>query len=243
MRIIICENESWYQAFIQKTIERYAIQHDSDLNIILNSPHPNQVLKQIETEPADCYFLDIELGANMSGMDLASKIREHDPLATIIFFSVHADKWILTFKYKLAALDFIVKDDETTTLQEQINDALHAALANYQKLHRTEQAKMIQIKIGESIKNIPYEDILYFETSTLDHKILLHTWNGFYEFYGKLKEYDHIDAHFFRCHKSYIVNLSHIEAINKDERIIQMKNGSTCIFSYRKHRELQKNYK
>lgn len=170
-------------------------------------------------------------------MDLASKIREHDPFADIIFFSMHADKLKLTFKYKLAALDFIVK--EHVQLSEQVIEALQASFLKYQQLGNKDGTKFIQIKIGERIQNIPYDEIYYFETSHQEHKIILHAVNGLYEFYGKLKEFENIDKRFFRCHKSFLINLQYVQNINKEQRKITMTNNKVCCVSFRKMKDLQ----
>lgn len=41
------------------------------------------------------------------------------------------------------------------------------------------------------------------------------------------------DNGFYRCHRSYIVNINNIMAINKKERAIMMKNGSKCYYAER----------
>lgn len=172
-------------------------------------------------------------------MELAGIIRERDPLANIIFISMHADRLKLTFKYKLAALDFIVKEEGHAQIEVQINEALQVAFNKYKQLGNNDEVRFIQIEVGNRIVNISYEDIYYFETAAQTHKIVLHKVNGYYEFYGRLKEYANIDERFFLCHKSFIVNTHHIKYIDKEKREITMANGAICLASSRKMRELQ----
>ena len=38
-----------------------------------------------------------------------------------------------------------------------------------------------------------------------------------------------LDDHFVQCHKSYVLNTSHIEYINKVENIVKLRNHSSLI--------------
>lgn len=228
-----------HRTFLNTVISNYAMFHEPSISLVLTASKPEEVLDYLRNNRVDCYFLDIELGSSINGMDLASMIREQDPLANIIFISMHADKLKLTFKYKLAALDFIVKDDEHDSLVVQVEEALQAAFAKYQQLGQSVEMNFIQIEVGNRITNIDYDDIYYFETSAQTHKIILHKVNGYYEFYGRLKEFASIDERFYQCHKSYIVNLHHIKYIDKQKREITMVNNNICYVSLRKIKELQ----
>ena len=45
----------------------------------------------------------------MSGLELAVKLREYDPRGFIVFITAHDDMMFETFRYRLEALDYIVK--------------------------------------------------------------------------------------------------------------------------------------
>lgn len=98
----------------------------------------------------------------------------------------------------------------------------------------------MQIKIGERIKNIKLQDIYFIETSLSPHKLELHERNGYYEFYGKLNDFEGLDETFFRCHKSFLINLQHVVELNTKERTVTMANGAVCSVSFRQYRELQR---
>ncbi|RAZ67295.1 LytR/AlgR family response regulator transcription factor [Planococcus maitriensis] len=238
MKVIICEDEQNQRHFLQTTIMNYAAFYETSIEIVLSASQPEEVVTYLSNHRADCYFLDIEFGTTMNGIDLASHIRQQDPLATIIFITTHADKLKLTFTYKLAALDFIIKD-VPGELTEQVRNALKAAFAKYRQLGQTDATKYFQVHIGERIKNIKLDDIYYLETSPQPHKIELHEKNGYYEFYGKMKDFEKLGEDFFRCHKSYIVNLRHVKDINKKERTLTIANDAVCPVSFRMMRELQ----
>lgn len=240
MNVVICQSNLEQRQFIQSQILKYTTFHEPSIEIVLLADTAEEVLSFIQNHRADCYFLDMELdNDNLKGLELAAEIRKKDPCANIIFMSKHADHLELIFTYKIAALDFIVYNDPSL-LSKQVIDALKVAFDRYKQIGQIEEEQFLQIKIGEKIKNIILDHIYYFETSHVIHKIKLHEKNGCHEYYGKLKNIEEIDERFFRCHKSYVVNIQHVKEINKKERTLTMSNGASCPISHRSLRLIQK---
>lgn len=234
MRIVICEDDISQRQYILNEIVQYANFHLHGVEVVLCASSGAEVLNYINQYPVDCYFLDINLEGSMCGLELASLIRERDSIANIIFITTFADKLKLTFKYKIAAMDYIIKDPKKEIFQENLIVALTTAYQRYVSLgQQSERVNMLQIKIGENIRNIKYEDIYYLETATVAHKLKLHTKNGIYEFYGKLKDYEKLDDRFRRCHNSYLINIDYLVEFSLKERILTMSNGHKCLVSYR----------
>lgn len=233
MNVVICEDNLEHRQFIQSQIINYAAFHEPSIEIVLSTGKAEEVLDFIQSNRADCYFIDIELNSNkLNGLELASEIRKKEPFTNIIFITQHANLLKLTFTYKIAALDFIVKSN-SALLAKNIIEALKAAFERYKQIGQSDEEQFFQIKIGEKIKNILLDDIYYFETSHIIHKIIIHEKNGSHEYYGKLKDLNEIDERFFRCHKSYVVNIQHVKEINKKERMLTMTNGAQCPISHR----------
>ncbi|WP_342558060.1 LytTR family DNA-binding domain-containing protein [Metasolibacillus sp. FSL K6-0083] len=239
MRVAICEDDSYYQKLIVDSIRNYSLFQAPSISIACCTNEPSILLREMKEKQIDCYILDIELNSTTNGLDIAQAIREQDPLAHIIFITTYANYLTLTIKYKLAALDFIVKDT-SSQIQTDITDALQAAFTKYRQFGTTNQDKWFQIKIGEKIKNIALTDIYYFETASQPHKVELHERNGCYSFYGTLKELDYLGEDFFRCHKSFLVHLKKIKEVNFKERRIVMENGSHCPIAFRSITALQR---
>ena len=234
MRVIICEDDLSQRQSILTDIVQYANFHIPGIEVVLCASSGVEVLNYINHYPADCYFLDINLEGDMCGLELASLIREKDSLANIIFVTTFADKLKLTFKYKIAAMDYIIKDPNKEVFQENLIVALKTAYHRYIAIgQQNERVNMLQFKVGENIRNIKYEDIYYLETATVAHKLKLHTKSGIYEFYGKLKDYEKLDTRFRRCHNSYLINIDYLFEYSPKERTLTMSNGHTCLVSYR----------
>lgn len=238
MRVIICEDHPIQREFIHKEIVNYAGFHEPGVEVVLRASRPDEVLSYLEYQKADCYFLDIELNHQMDGMALAAEIRKKDPLASIIFITTHADRLKLTFTYKLAALDYIVKDTPDRTASD-VKRALQAAFERYVQIGQDTQPDILQITIGERIRNISLQDIYFIETSSIPHKLSLYEKHGNYEFYGRMKEYEEMAPSFYRCHTSCLINLQHVIEADRRNRTVTMSNGAVCPVSFRAFKELK----
>lgn len=239
MNIIICEDNLIQLEAITKTIQNYAMIEDNGINIVLATTNPTEVLAYTQNYKVDCYFLDIDLQHEMSGMQLASKVRKNDPICSIVFITTHSEMAFLTFTYKVAALDFIIKD-EIDALQNKVLSVLKEAHKRYLQIGEDTDVNMIQLKIGSRICNIDHDAIYFFEVSPNPHKLIIHLHNEQIEFSGRLKDYEKLSDDFYRCHKGYIVNTKHIQEIETKNRSITMTNGETCIVSSRLLRGLLK---
>lgn len=238
MKVVICDDNDRQRQYIYTVLKKYAFIQYPSVDFVINTANPDEVLLYLENNRVDCCFLDIELENRINGLELASNIRKQNPYASIIFVTTHAEMLKLTFTYKLAALDFIVKREDKE-ISNQLKEALDAAFDYYKKLGGEIDSPYFQLKIGELIKNLSYEEIFLFTTSEQIHKIQLYTQNGIYEFYGKIKEIANLNKNFYRCHKSYVINLRYVQEINKKERTLKMSNGEICPISFRSMRELQ----
>ncbi|MFE3575265.1 LytR/AlgR family response regulator transcription factor [Lysinibacillus sp. NPDC059133] len=239
MNIIICEDDIAQLERAKKTIENYAMIEDNGMKIVLATTNPDDVLAFLENDKADCYFLDIDLSHEITGIALGTKIREKDPIASLVYITTHAEMSYLTFIYKLAALDFIIKD-HPDTLKEKLLSTLKEAHRRYLKIGEQDNIQKFQIKTTGRTHNIDFQNVYFFEASPGSHKIILHLENEHFEFYGRLKDYEGLYEDFYRCHKSFIVNKGKIKNIDSKERIIFLDNGEVCYVSARQVKGLMK---
>ncbi|MCS1384863.1 response regulator transcription factor [Lysinibacillus sphaericus] len=238
MKVVICEDNTQISNQITQYIERYAYMEENSIKVVLNSSNPFEVIKLIETEEVDCFFLDIDLGFSINGLDLAILIRKKYPLASIIFVTTHSKMLRLTFKYRVEALDFILKD-EFEDLQESILEAVKTAYDKYEKIGQQPITKFFQLKIDEFIKNINFNEIVYFKAAEIAHKITLVTLNGQFEFYQSLNNIEENDEKFFRCHKGFVINIDNIQEIDRKLKLVRMKNGENCPIAFRRLKSLE----
>ena len=94
--------------------------------------------------------------------------------------------------------------------------------------------KVYTIESGERKISIDYDDILFFETSSNIHKVILHAKERQIEFFSTIKELaNDLGNDFVRCHRSFLVNKKSIKEVDTKNRIIYFTNGETCLMSTR----------
>ena len=233
LKIYICEDIEIERDKIQQIIENIVLMEDLDMELCCVSEDPYVIIEKVkETEEVGLYFLDIELGADMTGLTLAQEIRKYDPRGFVIFITTHSEMSYMTFIYKLEALDFILKDNPEE-LGKRVYECILKANQRFASANNKVHANF-SVKVNEKIFTIDYDDILFFETSPNVHKIILHCKNRQMEFLGKIKEIEkQVDDRFYRCHRSFLVNRDNIREIDFQNRVIYMVNGDECLISSR----------
>lgn len=230
MNIVICDNDPIYRRYLSNTIDGILINNHSNSQVVLETDDPSRVLEYARTEKLiTLYFLDIVLGGDVSGLDIASEIRKFDRMSIIVIITNHTDDMSLVYEYKVEALDFIFKGD---TLQntERIEHCIEIAEKRQQKGY--EDCLNIQ-NYSENL-SVPYDDIYFLDTVLGKHKLTIHTNTALYEFYGKLSDLKNkLGEQFTRCHKSVIVNTEKIIGVDKSNHQILLLNGYTCQYSRR----------
>lgn len=240
LKIFVCEDDKAQREKLTRIIENVLLIENYDMELALETDNPYEVLDNIKkNDSTGIYFLDVDLHSDINGIQLAEKIREYDPRCFIIFITVHAEMSYLTFLYKVEAMDYIIKDNYKN-LAIRVKECIENAHNKY-KAKVTDLQKILSIKVADKLMNIDYNSILFFETSSTIHKIVLHCENRQIEFYGKMKDIEKcLDDRFCRCHTSFIVNKDKIKEINKKDRIAYMINDEECLISTRGIRLLVK---
>ena len=176
-------------------------------------------------------FLDIQLDADINGIKLGSELRKYDTMGSIIFITSHSELTYLTFVYKVAAMDFIFKDDPSE-MKSRIIDCLETSLTRLQLLSKENNVETIELKRGSNSVYVNYDDVMFFESSSKSHRLIAHLDNRQIEFYGSLKELSNIDDRFFRCHNSFVINRNNIEEVISKEREIHFKTANIAMSQF-----------
>ncbi|VTS12907.1 hypothetical protein [Streptococcus pseudoporcinus] len=114
------------------------------------------------------FFLDIELGQNDKlGLSTAKKIKKIDPLAIIVFISSYSKFMPLTFRYQTEAFDFIDKNLCSKEKIERITKAVNFVISNSHSIKTS-----FFFENQNNILQIPFEKILFIETSSESHHII-----------------------------------------------------------------------
>lgn len=233
LNIFLCDDNDNELNMFSKVVKNAVMMEQLDMKFTLATPNPYEILSYLrDHQTTGIYFLDIDLKTDMTGLELAEKIREYDPRGYIIFVTTHAEMSYLTFMYKVEALDFIIK-----TPNEDVSLRIKQCLFKVHERHmiaNKDTNKSFILKLEDTMINVPFDQILFFETSTRIHKIILHGIDRQIEFYSSLKDIEHaLDERFYKCKSSCIVNKDFIEKIDITNRLIHLRNGETCHASTR----------
>lgn len=178
------------------------------------------------------YFLDMELDCGMTGLDLAGEIRKIDSRGFIVFLASYSEMISLTFQYKTEALGFIRKNDRQQ-MQRLIREYLAYTWQIYSQMKRG-SCKTILIHKCRKKLALEYREILFFETSSDAHKLIVHMHEENIEFFGKMKDIENeVGKDFIRCHRGYLVNKNYIQSIDYEHRDIILKTKERCPVSQR----------
>lgn len=197
----------------------------------------NQLIEAVKsTGNHQIFFIDIEIhGVEMKGLEIAREIRERDPYAIIVFVTTHSEFMPVIFRYRVSALDFIDKGLSDKEFQKMIADVL---LYAYEKVGHVVGADAFVFKTTNSHIQVPFSEILYFETSSIIHKVILKTKTRQMEFYGKVSEIARVDNRLFQVHRAYVINPENVSRLDKANHIVYFENGDSCIVSRRKQKKL-----
>lgn len=234
LNIYICDDVKEELHNIEQLTSDLTLLKDWDIQIAEVFSSPVQLLSALTPEKIPgLYLLDIELHAELDGLQLAAKIREKDPSGFIVFITSHEEYIGETFKYQLEALDFIIKSP-CVSLKDSLSSVLNTAYTRYQTktLHTP---NTIAFKSGQYLRFFPSQDIVYIESLARTHQTRLHTCTGQFSGYEPMKELaKRLDHTFVFCHRSYIVNIRHIVSIDTAHRTLLLDSGAILPISLRK---------
>ena len=153
----------------------------------------------------DILFLDIEM-KQLSGMDTARLLRKRDARTILIFVTAYPD---FVFQgYEVHAFHYILKPYD----EHKIQTVLEQALKELGKSR--EQFFAFGHKSG-ALK-IPLKKILAFSSDRRKVAVVLNDGKTL-DFYGKLDDVEKkLPDYFIRCHNRHLVNLNHVDGLEKD---------------------------
>lgn len=239
--VFICDDEQEQVNILKECIRKSSIilsdEDKLEFDIIKTVNAYNDAMNFIEASSpqSGIYFLDIEIGKKLyekNGLDLAEAIKQKDKNAQLIFITSHQDMAFLTFKRKLGAVDFIVKNGDKVDLQKDINYALQnatQAISNADLIKKN----IFSYKFGQEVRNIKLSNVIYITTTSVGHKLRVVKTTGWGDFIGKLKEIPEKYESLVQISQSCVINPENIDKVSFREKKIYFVNGDVQYFSVR----------
>jgi two-component system LytT family response regulator len=239
IKAVIIEDEPQSQEALARLIELYCPQVTlagiassiDQARIILASTKPQLV------------FLDVELG-NGNGFDLFKHFPE--PPFEIVFTTAH-EKFALE-AIRFSCLDYLLKPIDYRELQRAVSRIDLAARRTQSQIdnlvYNLKSNGVRQYKLAVSHAHgydfIAIDEIIMAKAEGnytrifIDEKEILTT--------RTLGEFENLlpSSQFFRSHKSYLINLNHLQHFNKSEELIHLQGGHKAELASRRRDEFLK---
>lgn len=170
----------------------------------------------------DVIFLDI-LMEGMDGMETARQCRRMAFDRMLVFFSSSRD--YVFDAYDVEAFQYLVKPIEDKKLKKVLQKAVR-------KMEERSQA-FILVSRDRQKRKLFLDDIYYFEIR--GRMIDIHGTGGVFSYYEQIGilERELQGKGFFRCHKSYLVNLKYVDVYNRQELVLD--NGERIAIAKRRY--------
>lgn len=203
---------------------KYLLNDFDRVEIVGEASHGKEAIELNNRLKPDLVFLDIAM-PQLSGIDVAQTIiREHQNKPIIVF--VTAFEQFAVEAFEVNAIDYLLKPISKERLEKafhRITNAYKLVDANYEEkigklinyLKDGEIKKVNKIMVYNNGRLIPIapSEILYLTVE--ERNTILFSTKGRFELSGTLSQLEDklISYNFFRSHKSYLVNLDYIEAV------------------------------
>ncbi len=161
-----------------------------------------------ENRDYDVLLLDVEMG-DLNGVDLAKQIRVQNRRVQIVFITGYPD--FIAEGYDVSALHYLMKPLNPEKLFCVLNRA--ASLCQ-------EERPFLLISSERETSRIFFDDIYYAESE--GHYMLIHTAQT--QVRARMtvsKLLEKLDEGFYKCSRSFVVSLRHIQRITKSEVILE----------------------
>lgn len=243
INVIIIDDDRGNIKYLQGLLKEYY----PSVNVAASSCNLKDALSQIEKHNPEIVFLDVELEGEM-GFDLFKTLTHPD--FEVIFTTAH-EKYALQ-AIKSSCLEYLLKPIDYRELIKALDKYVEykKSVVNQKKLDvllenmastKSAIAKMA-IPVSDGYQFLDVSEIVYCEADGNYTKVFTKQEGNFLST-KTLKEFEEtLDGQqFFRCHKSWVINLNFIKKYSRSEgNRVQMINDKWIDISVRKREEFLK---
>jgi DNA-binding LytR/AlgR family response regulator len=158
----------------------------------------------------DIILLDIQM-KHLDGMAAAEKIRQMDSDVIIIFITSTVQYAVQG--YAVDALGYVLKPVPYTQFEKLFDKATTRVTAKKEHVY-------IKVSVDDKQLKLDCDTVHYIESQR--NNVIIHCDGADYTTAGPLKKFEEMLAShgFSKCHNAYVVNLSFVEAVQKEEVIL-----------------------
>ena len=250
IRVVIADDQPGMRLILRKMIEKA-----DGFTLCAEAENGTDVLDLVERYKPQVCFLDVEM-PGMTGLECAKAIQDTDPHTMIVFATAHDDYMAQAFE--VYAFDYMVKPFKVErvmkTLErirqvmrmrrgENYTDAGQPSISAI-KTRSAAASGRIMLRHKDGVNFVNQSDILLVQRENRS-TVLYATEGRRFETSEALGDVqDRLDPQiFFRCYKSYIINLNVIDEITPYGRwtYVVHLSGTTqdALITHEKYEELE----
>ncbi|MCH2044173.1 MAG: LytTR family DNA-binding domain-containing protein [Saprospiraceae bacterium] len=191
-----------------------------NLNLVAKCNNAIEAFQALNTHQVDLMFLDIQM-PQITGIDFLKTLANPPKVVFTTAYSEYA-----VDGYELNVVDYLLKPISFERFVKAIDKVILSSKADQNKVvvaAPVEKADYIFVKADKKLVKVRFEEIFYIEG--LKDYVILHTPNGRIVTLQTMKSLERklSDDLFMRIHRSYIINLNHIDALDGNSVLIQKK--------------------
>lgn len=233
--IIVVEDESIVSKDIQQSLKKLGY------NVVGAAASGEKAIELVDELLPDLVFMDIMLKGKMSGIEAAEIIKEKHSIP-IIYLTAYADENTLSKAKITEPYGYIIKPFK----EVDIHTSIEMALYKHEKTQQVIKERDFLYSIVEGHQEITTEGIIFVKSKSRQVKlktneiyyvealkdyVVINTLKTRYTIHSTMKEIERklSDKEFIRVHRSFIVRLDKIAAIEQSNLILDDDKKSVPI--------------
>lgn len=204
MRIAVCDDEELFRIEFKSVLDKVLINAEYDIDTFSGG---SSLYEAFLKNPFDLVFLDIEM-PGIDGITLAKRLRTVSENVQIVFLTSHIEYALEG--YEVNALRYLVKPVDMNKLSEVLK---------YIQDKKNNSRQIMIRQEGEDIV-IDISDIIYMES--MDKNVRIVTSKSEYITRYNISDYEEElkNSGFLRIHRGYLISLSKVKKIVKNDVVM-----------------------
>ena len=244
-RIFILDDSLVFEKMIEDILEEsrnLLIPWNFEIIKELNVMQFVEFVKNNDIRSSDIFFLDIDLNAYYSGIELGEMLREKNAKCKIVYLTSHPNKAIAVINRNITPSGYLIKEFTYEKNKKNIQSYLLKEKEN-EPVQQANKKKWTSVRYGNSDHYIHYDEILYLMSMPgyknkiglvlKDEEALV---NGTIKKYKKTLEYEYLCKDL----KAYIINTENVASISRVNEVVTFTNGEQLEMGKRSIDKLKK---
>lgn len=216
INVLVVEDESIVSKDIQHSLKKLGY------NVVGAAATGEKAIELVRSEKPDLVLMDIMLKGDMSGIDTAEIVKKEVDIP-VIYLTAYADEATLAKAKITEPYGYIIKPFKEIDLHTSIEMAIYKSVKNkevekerdllFSIVEGKDSQDFIFVKANSKLVKLKTEDIFFIEA--LKDYVVINTVDARYTIHSTMKDIQKKlgDENFIRVHRSFIVRLNKISAI------------------------------